>query len=250
MSHQWVGDAHPDPEFRQTKVLQDALRPGVDGTYWGISKQAPPPPCRHMMSDLQHIRQDIHAEMLMPNSGLRGSELRSAPLFLWYDYFSCPQIEKKDLPKAIDSIPGYIARCAFFFVLAPVIEAPSLSKVFTPSTWADRAWCRVERLCRALSQEGSFILIKSHTQFELSSTHVGSFGGPPGEGSFSVTADRSKLGPVLQKALQRKLLMLLEAADLVGYRVIFNLQSVLLRGFMVQPIHTIVPAKLGCQYMV
>ena len=195
------------------------------------------------MSDLQHIRQDIHAEMLMPNSGLRGSELRSEPLFLWYDYFSCPQIEKKDLPKAIDSIPGYIARCAFFFVLAPVIEAPSLSKVFTPSTWADRAWCRVERLCRALSQEGSFILIKSHTQFELSSTHVGSFGGPPGEGSFTVTADRCKLGPVLQKALHRKLLMLLEAEDLVGYRVIFNLQSVLLRGFMVQPIHTIVPAN-------
>ena len=24
--HQWVGESHPDPEFRQMSVLQDALR--------------------------------------------------------------------------------------------------------------------------------------------------------------------------------------------------------------------------------
>ena len=26
ISHQWVGESHPDPEFRQMSVLQDALR--------------------------------------------------------------------------------------------------------------------------------------------------------------------------------------------------------------------------------
>ncbi|CAE7733230.1 unnamed protein product, partial [Symbiodinium pilosum] len=118
VSHQWVGYRDPDPEFRQMRVLQDALR--------------------NMTSDLKHIYQDIHAEMLLPNSGLKGSEFRSEPLFLWYDYFCCPQLEKTDFPKAIDSIPAYVAKCAFFFVLVPVIESPSMSKVFTPASWAAR----------------------------------------------------------------------------------------------------------------
>ena len=118
-----------------------------------------------------------------------------------------------------------------------------MSKVFTPASWAARGWCRIERLCRELSgTESSYIIIKSKTQFELTSSTVGSFGGPPGEGTFTVAADRTKLGPVLQKALHRKLLMLLEAQDFVGYRVWMNLQAVLLRGFMVQPMHTILPA--------
>ena len=38
ISHEWVGDGHPDPEFKQLSVLQDAL------TY--------------MMSDLQQIPQE------------------------------------------------------------------------------------------------------------------------------------------------------------------------------------------------
>ena len=69
------------------------------------------------------------------------SALNSKPLFFWYDYFSCPQLEKShDFHKAVDSIPGYIGRCEFFFVLAPVIDNPSLCKVFTPSSWSERGW--------------------------------------------------------------------------------------------------------------
>ena len=69
------------------------------------------------------------------------SALNSKPLFFWYDYFSCPQLEKNhDFHKAVDSIPGYIGRCEFFFVLVPVIDNPSLCKVFTPSSWSERGW--------------------------------------------------------------------------------------------------------------
>ena len=50
-------------------------------------------------------------------SGLSTSRLRASPLFVWYDYFSCPQLENKhfsnqtsNLAKAVDSIPAYVER--------------------------------------------------------------------------------------------------------------------------------------------
>ena len=57
-----------------------------------------------------------------------------------------------------------------------------------------------------------------------------------------MATDKCKLGPVLQKALHRKLLMLLQAQDWACYRVMLNLQTVLLRGFMVPPVDAIIPA--------
>ena len=128
-------------------------------------------------------------------------------------------------------------RCAFFFVLAPVIENTDLGAVFTEVSWAERGWCLVERLCRELSEEAACIVIQSQTQLTVVSSvmHYGSMARGPGECNFTLESDKSKLGPVLQKALHEKLLMLLRARDLGGYRVLLNLQPVLLRGFMVQP---------------
>ena len=50
-------------------------------------------------------------------------------LFVWYDYFSCPQWEchvtnQRDdynQANAINSIPGYIAKCKFFVALCPTL---------------------------------------------------------------------------------------------------------------------------------
>ena len=124
VSHQWVGDNHPDPEFKQLRVLQDALR--------------------HLLCEMGHVPMDMFTEMLVPSSKrLRLEELRSAPLFVWFDYFSCPQLlgqgpaqgSDSDLSKAINSIPAYVAKCRFFFALCPVVPQVSLSSVFTPMTW-------------------------------------------------------------------------------------------------------------------
>ena len=74
VSHQWVGRNHPDPEFKQMRVLQDALR--------------------HVMSDLKNIPLDMNSEALVPGCKcLDTAKLRSKPLFVWYDYFSCPQLD-------------------------------------------------------------------------------------------------------------------------------------------------------------
>ena len=156
VSHQWVGHEHPDPEFKQMRVLQAALKYA-------------------MSSSLKHIPLDIVTELLLPGAkDMPTSELVEKDLFIWYDYFSCPQLERKpkegersELSKAIESIPAYVAASAFFFVLCPVIENEHLSKVFSPSTWAQRGWCRLERACCELGQNQSWIMVKAPTSLEL-----------------------------------------------------------------------------------
>ena len=98
---------------------------------------------RRLMSEVKVVHPSFITEVAMPAcTGLPTKKLFSMPLFLWYDFFSCPQNpqcqeEEGDLQSAIDNIPGYIARCAFFFVLCPVIASHALSRLFTQYTWAD-----------------------------------------------------------------------------------------------------------------
>ncbi|CAE7229119.1 anks1b [Symbiodinium pilosum] len=66
VSHQWVGNGHPDPDFKQFRVLQEALR--------------------HVMSDLSCIPPDVFTEAHVPSTKSWPTwKLRSAPLFIWYD---------------------------------------------------------------------------------------------------------------------------------------------------------------------
>ncbi|CAE7745718.1 unnamed protein product, partial [Symbiodinium sp. CCMP2456] len=106
VSHQWVGNQHPDPEFKQMRVLQEALK--------------------RMTSDLSHISLDLNTEAMVPGAKpLDTRELRENAIFVWYDYFSCPQLDHQtrraltkglahelnsELGNAIESIPAYIAR--------------------------------------------------------------------------------------------------------------------------------------------
>ena len=236
VSHQWVGNRHPDPESKQLRVLQDAMI--------------------RLLSAVDYLPVDVFTEIFFPRAKLlmHPSQLREAPLFIWYDYFSCPQLERSSLTnspesgqrsklaRAIDSIPGYIARCKFFFVLCPVVESTSLGKVFTQLTWADRAWTRIERVLRELSPNQSWILIKSPTEFELVTSSTPFFVvHSAGEGQFTVEEDRTKLAQVFQKALVRKLRLLLRGQDLVAYRVLLNMQSIHLRGFPAVAEYDLIP---------
>ena len=234
VSHQWVGSKHPDPESKQLRVLQDALM--------------------HMLSNLHHIPVDAFTEVHVPRTRpLQTADLKAAPLFIWYDYFSCPQLEScislntfdrqegSQLSRAIGSIPAYVARCRFFFALCPVIESLSLEKVFTSFTWSERGWCRVERVLRELSKDQSWVMIKSSTSVELVSSILSGVGGSAGEGQYTKAEDREKLAVVLQNALLRKLRFLLQAQDLESYRVLLNMQGFYLRGLPASPIRDLVP---------
>eukprot|EP00439_Symbiodinium_sp_Y106_P047458 s4267_g6.t1 len=236
VSHQWVGEKHPDPEFKQLRVLQDALG--------------------HALSDMRYISLDLNTEFLVPGvECLDAKVLREQALFIWYDYFSCPQLDfharktvlqeglgqQSQLASAIGSIPAYIGRCSFFFALCPVVYNLNRSMVFTPSSWSDRGWCRAERVFRELSSESSWIMVKSRTELELIATPAASIGGSPGEGTFTVDADRLQLAPVVLQSVKHRLLLYLQNEDLVGYRVCLNLQTVFLRGFPADPLGDLIP---------
>lgn len=147
-----------------------------------------------------------------------------------------------NLAKAVSSIPLYVAASSFFFALCPSLESEDHSQMLNPHSWASRGWCRVERCCRELSPEHSWVMIRSAQQMELISSPIATPGaGSPGEGLFTVEADRQRLGPVMLKTLRRKLHFLLKSGDLVGYRVLLNHQPLFLRGFNVEAVYDFIP---------
>jgi len=223
VSHQWVARHHPDPNFLQLPVLQSVLRA------W--------------MTNPAYISPDLVTSATLPIvRGFSSKELFSKPLHLWYDFFCCPQMSDSGQAKAIHSIPTYIERSRFFFVLFPVVHNATEGKVFSPATWAERGWCRMERTIRALSPNPSYIEVKSEFCVEVVGCHLTSFGGgPPGEGLFTVAADRAKLAPVLRRTFKRSLMLCLRSLDLMRYRTLLNSQNFFLRSFPAEPVTEIVP---------
>ena len=200
-----------------------------------------------MMGNLKSIPVDVVSETQNPNvKPLSALKIMSEPLFFWYDYFSCPQERLREasghienvprsklLEDAINSIPAYVDACSFFFALVPVLENPSGTSLISTFTWSGRGWCRLERSCRELSPNHSWIQVKGPTDLQIISGIGASFrvgSGPVGEGVFTMPEDRLKLGPVLMKSLKRKLLSLLKAQDMPGYRFLLNHQTFVFRG--------------------
>lgn len=185
----------------------------------------------------------------MPSAkGIPFQVFQSRPLFLWYDYFSVPQQENRAghvtdgsdgsmQAKAINSIPAYVAKCRYFFALCPTIACPFEGRVLSVASWSSRGWCRLERASRELSENDSWILIKSSQALEVVGTAGSLVTGSVGEGDFTVESDRARLGKVMKTIVKRKLILSLQAGDLPSYRRHLNLQAAHFRGFDVEPIN-------------
>ena len=233
VSHQWVAKQHPDPDFKQMSILQNVLR--------------------HLMTHSGFVPLDTVTEAFV----LRAKPLpmhvfQSSPLFIWYDYFSCPQLEIRDVRtmdgsdgsqqgNCINSIPAYVDHCTFFLALCPVVDSPTADKVFSARTWSCRGWCRMERAARELSVHDTWILVQGSALIELVGTALSFPTDSVGEGEFTVAADRDKLAPILQQLLRRKLRLCLQKRDLPAYRRLLSLQTVHLRGLAAEPIQDLVP---------
>ena len=233
VSHQWVAKEHPDPDFEQMPVLQDALQ--------------------HLLYNSGSVSPDWVTESFVPAAkGISHQEFQSKALFLWYDYFSVPQLRGSPPPaandsngsqaKAISSIPAYVARCRFFLALCPTIDSSAQDKVFTQSSWSRRGWCRLERAARELSAYDSWILVQGSTSLKMIGTVLSFGSGPVGEGEFTVEDDRLKLAPVMQKIVNRKLTLSLQAGDLPAYRRHLNLQTLYLTGLKAKPTCNVIPS--------
>ncbi|CAE7592514.1 ANKRD52, partial [Symbiodinium microadriaticum] len=222
VSHQWVGRNHPDPEFKQMRVLQDALR--------------------HVMSDLKYIPLDMNSEALVPGAkSLDTAKLHSKPLFVWYDYFSCPQLDLQATASCRSGIGRHISDLTGFVLdlFAPVVTG-NRGGLLHPGERGDGSG-----LARAIESIPAYIAKSSFffVLLELVASPVGAGGGggAPGEGVFTVARDKRKLAPILRQTLKRKLVLSLKSKDLEAYRVLLNLQSVTFRGLDVKPTSDLIP---------
>ena len=231
VSHQWLAQDHPDPDFKQMRTLQNALK--------------------RILSSSGSLSLDFITEAVVQTAKpVPMQEFQVQTLYFWYDYFSCPQLERQGnasdemeyLPKAISSIPGYVSVCKFFFALCPVLECPWQGKVLTAATWSSRGWCRLERAARELSANSTWILIQSDASMEVVGTALSFPSGTVGDGDFAFVEDRQTLAPVMRQILVNKLHHCLRLGDLPGFRRHFNLQKVHLQGLVIEPVVGLLPS--------
>jgi len=153
VSHQWLGAAHPDPNFQQLRVLQRAMDQMIGGQ--ALLKSTV-----------------TYAFLAGGGTAISTKEWRSRSnfLFIWYDYFSCPQwvarsTDQKDLQElqnAVDSIPRYVQASKYFVVLAPCVKHVDTGDLMSKESWQSRGWCRVERVCREfLCPDSNIAVIES-----------------------------------------------------------------------------------------
>merc|ERR1712023_343387 len=111
VSHQWMAWRFPDPNFVQLGTLQEALKNLIAGKI--------------------QVESDI-ATQFLDNKNVKvspGEFQDQDKIFIWYDYFSCPQIHARasdeskqsgeDLQKAVDSIPAYVELSDYFVIVTP-----------------------------------------------------------------------------------------------------------------------------------
>ncbi|OLP84035.1 hypothetical protein AK812_SmicGene35132 [Symbiodinium microadriaticum] len=88
VSHQWLTSGHPDPKMEQFKILQDALK--------------------DILAGVSTVPASLGLEFLEGRGRTAvGGEMCGRPLFVWYDYLCCPQVEGKR-EEAILSLPAYV----------------------------------------------------------------------------------------------------------------------------------------------
>ena len=228
VSHQWAGHHHPDPDLQQWRVLQEALR----NIFSGVSKVGLP----------------ISAELAFGRLPCpTAADFAEESLYVWYDYFCCPQdlssLASSFRAGAIRSIPSYVAKCEFFVILCPVVEHAQERRLLNLATWAQRGWCRTERLARELSARkvAYTIIIESPTQQTLSMDILRLLDAP-GAGMWSRESDKPIVASALVQMIWNKLLYLLEQGDLHGFRFLLNRQGpCCFRGLDMEPVDGLVP---------
>ena len=220
ISHQWLTSSHPDPECKQIRVLQDALE--------------------EMMGNLKSI--PVSAVSEAENPGLKPlptSKILSEPLFFWYDYFSCPQERLSESSgcgeKSTQRTHCWMPSTAYqhMWTSAPSflplyqswrIRVEPISSLHSPGiVGAGADWRDLAENCLKTSPGFRWKAAMIFSSYRAAGASLCAGSGPVGEGAFTVPEDASKLGPVLMKALKRKLLWLLKAEDLPGYRFVWTI---------------------------
>ena len=230
VSHQWVANAHPDPHFDQLRVLQQALKGLLAGT-----------------TPITNDPGMVLMGKIFPE--VSASEFKRQPLFVWYDYFSCPQftatVDNTDVVErliaAVTSIPGYVEQSDFFMILAPTLPHADKEELLDYESWKDRGWCRAERVSRALKiGRQDMIIVRSATDLRAT-VPSDSLRFAVGTGKFTVVADIQRVAVFVEALLKNKLAYCLAAGDLHNYRYILNAQGGFLKNMDIDHIEIMNP---------
>ena len=156
MSHQWVSQSHPDPDFRQMTVLHDVLR-------------------RFLTSSESVPKGQISEMFAAAAEALPMKEFQACSLFIWYDYFSVPQKEV-----LWPMHPIQVMRASRLCWTARGKAKCSLHQ--HGQDMARRGWTRLQRAVREMSPDHTWVLIQGSTIP----------GGSAGEGDFTSQEDRRR----------------------------------------------------------
>jgi len=219
VSHQWCGERHADPSFAQLHILQGMFQRAAEGTL-------------QIETDL------FSAALYRTKVTVRKKFLRTAmDWVLWLDYFSVPQPDgpgdpqhlRRDLHRAVSSLPSYVEASDVFLVLAPFVRHEA-GQMLDYRTWKARGWCRLERLSQQLSSRRSMMLLvkRSDAVFEVGAHDY--FLEPVGLGDFSFDEDRARLTPVVHRLIAKKVQALHQAGAWEDYRYLMAWFPMLTKG--------------------
>jgi len=113
--------------------------------------------------------------------------------YIWYDYFCIPQVPGPNKLAAIESIPSYISKAKYLFVLAPSLHHNDLPSVVNKATWQQRGWCRVEQSIYSLTRNkvaDTVAVFIYHSGFVVESVPMQWLYALPHKGDFTAEADR------------------------------------------------------------
>ena len=210
ISHQWLGNRHPDPTGQRADVLRAGLKGLIDGSLQVV------PPIIGMIYG--------QAPKLAPQTAKQIEEG-----YIFMDWFAIPQLHiasddsfselKSQQEMAIQSIPGYVEASSLFIAFAPEMQHVDRGVVCNYTSWLSRGWCRLELWCRLLSNKSDTTVIVLHSateaefMFQLDWQHNNI-----ADGEFTVEDDRAVVVKLGEMAAAGKIQHLWYAGPLHDYR--------------------------------
>lgn len=206
VSHQWLAHHHPDPDGVQLQVLQGFVN--------GLIR-------KKLRIDTDFISQ-------FNGRGLTKAELSQiGEAFIWFDYFSVPQILGAGVSQATEeqllyiyNIPNYVDMCNLFVALVPKAMHHDTRSECSFNSFLERGWCRTELWSHFLSMRPKkmpILVVKSHESAQFTTSLWYRY--PVHSGSFAVEEDRACCRQVIRSALTRHVFELSQSKNKTAFRL-------------------------------
>ncbi|CAE8639372.1 unnamed protein product [Polarella glacialis] len=167
VSHEWLSSVHPDPDSLQLRRLQDVFREILAGQSKRLFSTAN---WNTFSKGERRASQILDSAVMQSRSPTEEAFQRDIKHgFIWLDWSSVPQAvdatrksfekQRQDQMAAVRSIPAYLERCNYLWVLAPTAIHADLQTVRNFSTYRSRAWCRLEEWGNLLSSNTMMPLV-------------------------------------------------------------------------------------------